>query len=59
MGPDNTLKPGERSRLVAVLLSKNELQEIEGEFTREASTVPTTEGLSVIAKVRTAQGWFV
>lgn len=59
MKPDNTLSPNECTKVVAVLLSKNELQEIENEFTCEANTVPTTEALAVIAKCRTARGWFV
>lgn len=44
---------------VSVLLTKSEIDEIEAEFMRDASTASTTEGLSILAKVRTARGWFV
>lgn len=43
---------------VPLYFSRPELDEIEAELSRDAAIAGTTEGLSILAKVRTAQGWF-
>jgi hypothetical protein len=54
---DNTVKDSECIGLRAVLLSERECREIESELIADASTVPSTEKLAVLAKVRSTWGW--
>lgn len=54
---DNTIKDSDCIGLKAVLLSEKECREIEAEFVADAATVPSTDKLSVLAKVRSVWGW--